>query len=374
MNRFARKIGPVLAAVAWHVGMTSAAWAQPVPEQCLDDSSEAPWRCPLQEERLDEIEAVEEDPNRELDSEGNPIDSRGNPIRVSFYKHRTFPVEYTINTRSFLDAGFPDEDFVRSLVDDAFAKWTSVAGTSAAVARGPDMTIASTCTTYDGINEIKWIENDWADCLANSGGPGGPAGVPANLVLGITKTITAPASVLWEAEILLNGETLNPATDTAKIREVMIHEAGHFFGLGHNSDVTSAEYEPPLMMRALIPENGPFLSDIKEGDRIGIREIYPAEENLCESDYECPQGDVCTVQRELLNIPEGSFCPRSQLCVPDENGIAMCQEVRRSLTGQACVNIDTANSAVPSCGAKLECVGLGVRGQCTKVVRGSRRL
>lgn len=87
---------------------------------------------------------------------------------------------------------------------------------------------------YDGINTLKWINDEWEY---------------GDDTLGITlSTYYSDTALVIETDILFNAvdKTWSSAqqtpSDSFDLRSVATHEIGHFFGLGHSEDIQSTMY------------------------------------------------------------------------------------------------------------------------------------
>ncbi|MCB9729174.1 MAG: matrixin family metalloprotease [Deltaproteobacteria bacterium] len=127
----------------------------------------------------------------------------------------------------------------------------------------------------NGKNELAFIENSaW-----NFG----------SQVLGVTSPVFSSDGTIIEADIAFNGYLQSWKTSGANystdVRNVAVHEIGHFFGLQHvlggynpNSPPTMAPFADPFM-KSRTPE---------ADDLAGICFLYPAGSFSCSSDTDCP--------------------------------------------------------------------------------------
>ena len=180
---------------------------------------------------------------------------------------------------------------IETVIQQAFAVWTGVAGTSLrSSALGPlnRTSTQAACSGNDGLNTICFNENDAAFTTG---------------VLAFTRVVTSdligehpfpnnpPSSFIGEildADILLrpNDSTITFATPAAlpgqssayDLETVLTHELGHLFGFNH-SGVWRA------MMYPFAAPQGQFLGDrptvqvpdapLSDDDRTGLRVLYP---------------------------------------------------------------------------------------------------
>lgn len=156
----------------------------------------------------------------------------------------------------------------------AFDAWSSAAcdgGAPSVTAydNGPldDVTVASACSSTPcspmapGYHLITFRDDAW------------PYDDPANTLALTTVTYDDGAGILFDAEVEINSHdhvlsTLEPPPPgTFDLRAIMTHEAGHFLGLAHATDVHAvmyAYYDP-----------GSF--DLTADDRAGVCAVYPPQ-------------------------------------------------------------------------------------------------
>lgn len=180
---------------------------------------------------------------------------------------------------------------VEQMIVESFAAWTGVSGTTLAGRFDPltRTTTANACSSNDGQNTI---------CFAQSA-----AFAPG--VLAFTNTVTsdilgeqfppsAPPSAfigeVLDADVLVNplGNFSTPGALAANpltfdLQSILIHELGHFLGLGH-SPVWGA------MMYPFAPTPGQFVGSrpaagapdapLSADDRAGLRVLYPDASDL----------------------------------------------------------------------------------------------
>jgi hypothetical protein len=239
------------------------------------------------------------------------------------------PIIYSVNP-----AGSDDISDGSDLeaVDNAFNSWACVDGSRLRVLNsgepGPDI-----ATLEDGIQNVIWDETGEYGL--------GPA------VLGVTVG-DAPLSpdepiIRNNADIIMNGfdhtwrtDTDGPA-DGVDAESVLVHEAGHFFGLGHPcTDEAETDCLGPdaAVMTPALP-NGAIIRTPFEDDENGMREMYAQDEDdessctgpfrqgePCACNDECVAGLKCTAgegQPFPVCTPNcgsgGTVCPDGFSCV-----------------------------------------------------------
>lgn len=173
----------------------------------------------------------------------------------------SIPVRYYINEKG--SDGIPLEDLVQS-VNDSFKAW-EVEGSfikSEYAGRTDAMPEKETQTDKEIKNVVGWVEN-WND---------------EPEAIGITTvSYNSDTGEIIEADMALNGRnfqwTLNPpypcpSKSTVDLKNVVTHEAGHFFGLDH-SDISSATMYPTS------PPCETEKRDLEQDDINGITYLYP---------------------------------------------------------------------------------------------------
>ena len=162
----------------------------------------------------------------------------------------------------------------------------------------------------NGKNEVAWIEN--------------AAWSYGKYVLGVTSpyfyTSGPQTGHITEADIAMNGYLQSWSTSgktySTDVRNVLVHEIGHFFGLQHNlyPNVNNPE--------TMAPTADPYMkSQTPEADDIaGLCYLYPASgKTTCSSNDDCPYVMVDTSQGEKYGgvIPcKGGSCGGQTAQVP----------------------------------------------------------
>jgi len=218
-------------------------------------------------------------------SSGFKVYRTTNGLAVKWFRS-SVPVGYYINEKGSDD--IIDMNALIEAVNESFKAWevdksfieTNYLGTTSAI---PEKEAG---TNKEIKNVIGWIEKDWED------DPG---------AIGITTVIYYDdTGEIIEADMALNGVnfkwTLNPpspcpSNNLVDLRNVITHEAGHFFGMDHSTDSKATMYpsSPPCDTQKrdldsddingiiyLYPENGIPL----------IERIYPQKGFNSENDFE----------------------------------------------------------------------------------------
>jgi hypothetical protein len=216
--------------------------------------------------------------------------------------HTAMPVRFELNRAGSNDLPIAD---VETAVQGAFSAWTEPACT--------DLTIEYAGRTDllayydDGHNVVTWVESGWS-ALGY-----GPA------TLGVTSQEMGNDGSGWvidAADMQLNGDdwtwTVGPSDGSnIGVHDVVIHEAGHFFGVMHPCEPYMDDYAPycPDIMGstdpypAMWPSNTYASRTLTNDDRDAICFLYPAATPGCTT--ECPSGTTC-------NASSGTCVPNSE--------------------------------------------------------------
>ncbi len=226
------------------------------------------------------------------------------------------------------------EDVVRNALDD----WTKVECTSLTAEYGGRTT--ATAGEYDGVSMIGWVERGWS-YDSNAIGVTGPRW----------------GGCIVEADMELNGVDYTWTTDSGRGDEVnaysiVLHEGGHYYGLGHSSD-------PDASMYFAYPGG---IRRMQADDEEGICALYPGASGADCTTTGCPGGQECVAGRCMRPHGDGSVCSpceRASDCGGDED-FCLAYPDGSGRCGKAC----TTRS---DCGSNEQCVDVGdERGQCVR--------
>lgn len=246
-------------------------------------------------------------------------------------------VPYSMNSAGSADLGVATSEM---LVQDGMDDWTRVSCTSLNTTYNGR--VSNTPGSYEGTSTIGWVESGWRH---GSGAIG----------------VTGPRwgrSCIIEADMELNGVNYTWITGSGSggsvnAYSIILHEGGHYYGLGHSSDSNATMY---YAYRGGI-------SSLNSDDEAGICALYPGEGGSdctttgCPSGQECVDGSCRTVTGDgtvCSPCSSGSDCGgSSDLCLRYPDGAGYC--------GKAC-------SSSADCGSSEECVGIsGGSNQCVRM-------
>lgn len=238
-------------------------------------------------------------------------------------------------------------------VEAAFTRWTKVACTTLRAQRVAWVSSSGALNSYDANNRVSWVEEDWS--------------LPEN-VLAMTFNYYTDEGIVG-SDMLLNGEGHSWTTDSAEadaekgpydVETVVLHEAGHFYGLDHTADeeaVMFANYKD-------------VARSLGSGDIEGICALYPTTTALypvgaaCAGDAACDSGlcrwfgderyctadcgvdlSACPTDFICTGAPEAYLCQKypqlPDLCTPCDSS-AQCDN-------SACVEYGGANVCLTAC-------------------------
>ncbi|MBO6938805.1 MAG: matrixin family metalloprotease [Deltaproteobacteria bacterium] len=252
-----------------------------------------------------------------------------------------FPVPYGLTIAS-PDLG--DATTVSEL-QRGFADWTLVSCT--------DLTASytgrsgGTAGNGDGQSLVGWVESGW------SHGSG---------AIGVTGPRWNGRNCIVEADMEMNGVNFTWITGSGRgsnvnAYSIILHEAGHYYGLGH-SDLSSA-----TMYFAY--QGG--IDALGTDDQNGICTLYPGEGGgpVDCTTTGCPSGQVCESGVCMAETGDGTLCApctdsgqcggSGDFCLSYPDGRGYC--------GTSC-------SSSGECGAGGQCVSTTAGGQCIRIQGG----
>ena len=196
----------------------------------------------------------------------------------------------------------------------------------------------------NGKNELAFIESQsWAY---------------GNYVLGVTGPVFSPSTgTIHEADIAFNGlhhkwTVGSMGFATVDVRNVAVHEIGHFFGLQHVLHGYDAA-DPPSMIPTA--DQGLKTQTPEADDLAGLCFLYPADSHACTSDADCPyildQGNQGEFYHGILACTEG-LCGGISTVIPGGDvgetclGDADCADGLRCVSG-TCTTPCTTDADCP---------------------------
>lgn len=246
------------------------------------------------------------------------------------------PVPYAMHEAGSADLGMASSEMVtRQGMDD----WSRVSCTSLTTNyRGRTATRPGLSGGGDGESVIGWVESGWAH---ESGAIG----------------VTGPRwfrSIL-EADMQLNGQNYTWITgsgggSSVDAYSILLHEGGHYYGLGHSSDPRATMYYA----------YGGGIASLAADDQNGICALYPGSGSDCTTTG-CPAGQMCEGGSCVPTTGDGNVCaPCSSSSDCAAGGVCLQYPDGAGYCGRAC-------SSSSACGAD-QCVNItGVGGQCVRV-------
>lgn len=211
---------------------------------------------------------------------------------------KTFPIAVKLGLPRSRDLG-ADTD---AEVEVALRIWGEVPCTAFRA------TLAGTVSAVsgdDGTSGVYWHDTAWPPAEA-------PTLVPGALAQTLVRT--DGNGVIYDADIHVNGKdyvwSLDGRAGTVDARSVLVHELGHFLGLGHSTD-------PVATMVAAKPAGLGWRS-LEADDAAGVCFLYPGTGDPGCQATPCPAGLLCVAKRcERFGTP-------STVCAPCERVLGAC--------------------------------------------------
>ncbi|MBM4343172.1 MAG: matrixin family metalloprotease [Deltaproteobacteria bacterium] len=237
-------------------------------------------------------------------------------------------------------------------VRKSFSAWTTACTAATFSEQGFSESKKLTAIGFntDGKNQVAWIEDGAWDM--------------GKYVLGVTSPVFYQDGTIIEADIAMNGYqqtwSLSGKVNSTDVRNVAVHEIGHFFGLQHMLGGYDPD-NPPTMAPTADPT---MKSQTPEADDFaGICFLYPKVSSACQSNKDCPlvvadgpDGEYYAGQLACSggkcggfdpNVPKGtgklgatcasSFdCMEPLFCQPMSSGKGVCAQTCKPNTSGAC--------------------------------------
>lgn len=243
---------------------------------------------------------------------------------------------YSLNSAGSADLGgfAGTEPIVRQAMDD----WTRVSCSGLTTNyRG---STGATPFRYDGNAVIGWIESSWID--------------DPNAI-GITGPSWGGSGAIMDAQMAMNGvnfEWITGSGSGSRVNtySIVLHEGGHYYGLGHSSDGSASMYYA----------YGGGISALNADDHEGICTLYPGGgggTTDCTTTG-CPAGQEC-VSGSCRPIPTGT----GEICAPCGSDADCGGGSNRCLRYPEGLRCGIACSSDATCGG----------GRCEMVSDGSRQ-
>lgn len=245
-------------------------------------------------------------------------------------------VPYSLNDRGSADLGGfgPTEAVVREGMED----WTRLTCTSLTVRYDG----ASGGVPFSGgVNVIGWYESGWVD--------------DPNAI-GVTGPRFTSGGQIIDAQMAMNGVNFTWTTDPGSgyrvnAYSIVLHEGGHYYGLGHSADGASTMY--------YAYSGG--VSRLNGDDQAGICALYPGSGGgaIDCSVSGCPPGQTCVDGRCVEPRGDGRLCA------------ACSSDLECAGAGARCLRYpDGGGYCGPACARAADC---GTGGGCEAVSDGTQQ-
>ncbi len=247
-----------------------------------------------------------------------------------------FPVPYGLTVPS------PDlgEATTVAELQRGFNDWTLVGCTS--------LTASYTGRTGNSTNAVGWVESGW------SHGSG---------AIGVTQVSSDGRGCIPQSRMEMNGVNYTWITGSGRgsnvnAYSIILHEAGHYYGLGHSDDPGATMY--------FAYQGG--IDAIGADDQNGICNLYPGEGGgpVDCTETGCPSGQTCEGGVCVGETGDGSLCAPctdssqcgsgGDFCLSYPDGAGYC--------GLSC-------GSNADCGSDGQCVPTTAGNQCIRIVGGS---
>lgn len=198
-------------------------------------------------------------------------------------------VPYQMNDAGSADLGVATSE---SIVQQAFGDWTHVSCTSLTSSYGGQT--ATRPSTGDGRAVVGWVESGWRyDTSA----------------IGVTQPqwtsrTTMGHPTIVEADMELNGVNYTWITGSGRgtsvnAYSIVLHESGHYYGLGHSNDSSATMY---------YAYSGGIAS-LGSDDQTGICTLYPGSGTPTDCHtVGCPSGQTCQASGTCAASSSGGLC------------------------------------------------------------------
>lgn len=252
-------------------------------------------------------------------------------------------VPYLMNSAGSADLGAATTE---TEVNRAMGDWTRVSCTSLTASYGGSVT--NRATNGDGRSVISWTESGW------------PHDSSAIGVTGPAWTTGGGGPTIREADMEMNGVNFRWVTTAGRGGDVnaysiILHEGGHFYGLGHSSDAGATMY--------FAYSGG--IDMIGTDDQNGICALYPGSGTDCTTTG-CPTGQTCNAGVCETVMGDGNTCSPCTSGADCTAGICLGYPDGSGYCGTNC-------SSGSDCGSGEMCVGItgAPSRQCVRFASGA---
>jgi MYXO-CTERM domain-containing protein len=260
------------------------------------------------------------------------------PIDSSRPVWRRFPVPFAMTNPGSADLGAAttEMEVQRGMLD-----WTRVSCTSLTASYSGSVTTRP--RAFDGVSVIGWTESGWPH---DSGAIG----------------VTSPqwgGSGIGEADMEMNGVNFTWITGSGRggsvnAYSIILHEGGHYYGLGHSSDPSATMY--------FAYSGG--IDSLGTDDTNGICALYPGMGTDCTTTG-CPAGQECVGGSCMAVMGDGDTCSPCTDGSACTNGICLGYPDGGGYCGHTC-------RSGADCGAGEMCLSItGIPAQCVRFTGGT---
>lgn len=248
----------------------------------------------------------------------------------------TVPFTMTSGGSADLGAATTEAEVQRAMMD-----WTLVSCTSLEAMYGGSA--ASRPTSGDGRSMIGWTESGWRHDGSAIG------------VTGPAWTTGGSGPTIREADMEMNGVNFTWITGSGRgsnvnAYSIILHEGGHYYGLGHSNDSGATMYFA----------YGGGIDAIGTDDSNGICALYPGSGTDCTTTG-CPSGQVCMAGVCETVTGDGTTCSPCSGPGDCDNGICLGYPDGSGYCGHDC-------TSAADCGSGEMCFGISglSRRQCIR--------
>jgi MYXO-CTERM domain-containing protein len=246
-------------------------------------------------------------------------------------------VPYRMNMAGSADLGFATSESVVQMGMDDWTRVSCPGGGTTSLRAMYGGTTSLMPGTYEGTSVIGWRESSWRHD-PNAIGVTGPRW----------------GGSIIEADMELNGVNYTWSTSSGSgtrvnAYSIILHEGGHYYGLGHSSDSSATMY--------FAYAGG--ISMLNADDRAGICSLYPPTGGVDCTTTGCPSGEICMGGTCVPMTGDGMMCSPCTRGSDCSGGVCLRYPDGRGYCGRSC-------SSSSECGPGGMCVPTTVGEQCVR--------